>query len=76
MFGVKYLLILTHKHFITRNWLSLPATSVPCERIWSNAGNIVTKKRAALDLDSVSMLICNSHNISECKRIGKKFTWE
>lgn len=46
---------------LARKCLTSPATSVPCERLFSLAGNIVTKKRAALTSDNVYRLVCLSN---------------
>jgi hypothetical protein len=42
---------------LVQKYLCIPATSVPSERVFSTAGNIVTKKRCALDASNVDMLI-------------------
>jgi len=49
---------------LARKYLGRSATSVPCERLWSDAGMIVSDKRSALDKDSVSMLLVTEHNLS------------
>jgi hypothetical protein len=38
-------------------YLAIPITTVRSEWIWSDAGNIVTKKRAALTPEHVSQLV-------------------
>lgn len=46
---------------LARKYLASPATSVPCERLFSLAGNIVEKKRAALTSENVERLVCLSN---------------
>lgn len=43
--------------------LCIPATSVPCERIFSKAGQICTEKRSRLTSDKVSKTLFINHNI-------------
>ncbi|XP_019713457.1 zinc finger BED domain-containing protein 1-like [Hippocampus comes] len=50
---------------LARKYLSSPATSVPCERLFSLAGHIVTKKRAALSSENVNRLVCLSNWLNE-----------
>ncbi|XP_076864022.1 E3 SUMO-protein ligase ZBED1-like [Brachyhypopomus gauderio] len=42
-----------------------PATSVPCERLFSLAGNLVQKRRAALASENVDKLVCLSNWLRE-----------
>ncbi|CAL9695883.1 unnamed protein product [Knipowitschia caucasica] len=42
-------------------YLAAPASSVPCERLFSVAGHIVNKKRAALLSENVNKLVCLSN---------------
>ena len=41
---------------LARSLLCIPATSTPSERLFSAAGNIVSKKRASLSPEHVDML--------------------
>ena len=42
--------------------LGIPATSVPSERIFSTAGNIITEQRSALLPENANKLIFIKHN--------------
>jgi len=42
---------------LARKYLTLLCTTVPSERLFSTAGNIVTDKRTRLDIDKVEMLL-------------------
>ncbi|CAK9292323.1 unnamed protein product [Gordionus sp. m RMFG-2023] len=41
-----------------RNFLAIQATSVPCEQIFSKAGDLVTKKRNRLSNKTIQALMC------------------
>lgn len=47
---------------LAKCYLSVPATSVPSERVFSAAGNIVTSQRSRLDPNNVDMLIFLNKN--------------
>ena len=42
--------------FVTKGYLAIPATSVPSERVFSTAGDVVTDQRARLTPENVYML--------------------
>jgi len=47
---------------LARKYLAIPATSVTCERIFSDAGNIITKKRSRLTADiAVAMIFLHEN---------------
>ncbi|CAG6022948.1 unnamed protein product [Menidia menidia] len=50
---------------LARKYLAAPASSVPCERLFSLAGNIVQKRRAALSSENVERLVCVSDWLKE-----------
>ena len=43
--------------FFAKTVLCIPATSVPCERLFSSAGYIVNKTRSSLEPNTVNMLV-------------------
>lgn len=53
---------------LASKYLISPATSVPCERLFSLAGHIITKKRAALNSENVNRLVCLSNWLKEEKK--------
>ena len=48
---------------LARKYLAPPCTTVPSERLFSTAGNIVTDKRTRLDIDKVEMLLFLNKNV-------------
>lgn len=47
---------------IAKKYLAIPSSSVPSERIWSLAVNIITKKRASLLPENLDMLVFLHYN--------------
>jgi hAT family C-terminal dimerisation region len=43
---------------MARDHLAIPATSAPSEVVFSNSGDIITKKRSRLAPDTVRHIIC------------------
>ena len=50
---------------IAQKYLATPASTVPCERLFSLAGHIVQKKRSALTSENVNKLVCLSNWLKE-----------
>lgn len=50
------------------SWPASPATSVKCERLFSLAGHIATKKRAALSSENMNRLVCLSNWLKKWRR--------
>jgi zinc finger BED domain-containing protein 1 (E3 SUMO-protein ligase ZBED1) len=46
---------------LARKYLGSPATTVPCERLFSVSGYVVNKKRASLEPANVNKLVCLSN---------------
>ena len=49
---------------VARKYLSVCATSVPSERVFSVGGNVVSSKRGALKPDKVNQLIFLASNLN------------
>ncbi|XP_063324964.1 E3 SUMO-protein ligase ZBED1-like [Pelmatolapia mariae] len=52
---------------IALKYLSTPATTVPCERLFSLSGHIIQKKCASLSSDNVNRIVCLSNWLSAKK---------
>lgn len=48
---------------LAKRYLAIPATSVPSERVFSTAGDIVTASRSALTAENVDKLIFLAKNM-------------
>lgn len=48
---------------LARKYLGVPATSVPCERLFSSAGRIISKQRAALKPGTAEMMVYLKANL-------------
>ena len=48
---------------VAKKYLAIPATSVPAERAFSTAGNIVNQKRACLLPENVNLLVFLAENL-------------
>ena len=46
---------------MARDYLAIPTTSAPAERIFSSAGDIITQDRASLHASTVRAIICLKH---------------
>jgi hypothetical protein len=53
---------------IAKKHLVVPGSSVPSERVFSTAGNVITKKRSLLADDTASNLIFLRENLSKKKK--------
>ena len=43
---------------MARDYLAIPATSVPIEQVFSQAGNLITKKRNRLGQQTIKEIMC------------------
>jgi hypothetical protein len=43
---------------IARDYLAIPATSAPSERVFSIAGNLISKKRTSIASENVRYVLC------------------
>ena len=43
---------------IARDYLAIPATSAPSERVFSMAGNLISKKRTRISSENVRYVLC------------------
>ena len=50
---------------LARKYLCVPASSVPCERIFSITGHLVCRRRAALSPENINMLVFLNRNLNK-----------
>ena len=48
---------------LAKKYLAVPASSVPAERVFSLAGNLVNKKRARMSPDTIDTMIFMNRNM-------------
>ena len=59
---------------MARQYLAIPATSAPVERVFSIGGNIVTESRNRLDLKTIKKtVLLKSWKIKELKELEDNF---
>jgi hypothetical protein len=46
---------------MAKDYLAIPATSAPAERIFSSAADVVTPDRACLAADTIQAVMCLKH---------------
>ncbi|XP_063765467.1 zinc finger BED domain-containing protein 4-like [Eleginops maclovinus] len=61
-YWVKHKHVYPHLFVLARNLLCIPASSVPCERVFSKAGEIVSKKRNRLNPSTVEKIVFLNKN--------------
>lgn len=67
-FWAKHQTFFPHLFNITQKYLSIPATSVPCERVFSKAGEILCKKRNRLNAKTLEqILFFNKNSMLFCR---------
>ena len=57
--------IFPHLALLAKKYLCIPSSSVPCERIFSVTGHLVSRRRAALSAENVNMLVFLNQNINK-----------
>ncbi|XP_030009081.1 zinc finger BED domain-containing protein 4-like [Sphaeramia orbicularis] len=55
--------VFPHLHKLSKKFLCIPATSVPCERVFSKAGEVITKKRNRLHPSTAEKIIFLNKNL-------------
>ena len=58
-----------HARYKKYMYLSAPASSAPCERIFSAAGQLYTAKRSSLKDDTAEMILRLHHNLLLVKKV-------
>jgi len=58
---------------VARKFLAIPATGAPSERVWSVAGNVVTKKCARFSDENIDSIVFLHENFKICLEVAEAF---
>lgn len=60
--------------FLARKYLGAPASSAPCERLFSTAGNVLTAKRSRLDDENAEKIVFVHENVEFAREVMATLT--
>ncbi|KAJ8359468.1 hypothetical protein SKAU_G00159930 [Synaphobranchus kaupii] len=63
LYWEKHVAVYPHLYNLAKKYLSLPATSVPCERIFSKAGEVISRRRSRLKPSTAEKILFLNMNL-------------